>query len=225
MSIRRFQVGYAAGHRSPPLGAYAARLKLYRQIKRVWDGSKPLKFRRAHGTSRTATGPWSCAVRIIRAAKERKHTSVWFINVGLKLYCHVTPAPPPFPSVPSGAYADQIEALWEEVWTVFPKVRSMGVYAPRQVSGSSFWSEHAWAEAWDIGWPLDWTDAAGVAYLHLLAAYLRANAQRLHIRHLIWRDQQSIDGGPWFPYTGQFHTAHIHVATGKHNGAKPPWTP
>lgn len=222
METRRFQVGYAAQRRSFPLGPYYARLKLYRAIRANWDRSKPLRWRRFHQESHEARGPWRCAVAVVKAAKKRNVTTTYSINVGLHFYTLVADVPA-FPYTPPEVKTDALERLWQELWLVFPKVRNMGVYNPRYVKGTTCWSEHAWAGAWDFGWSYDLGEDAGKTYVGIAASYLHVNAERFGLRQVVWQDKQFYGSGPWVPYGGVPHVAHIHAATTDHDCEKPPW--
>lgn len=163
---------------------------------------------------------------VIRVAARRTNGEV---ITGIPYRCFQNPIIPEFPWMPPRAYitepAKLIEDTWNEVWIVFGnRIRNNGVYNPRTVAGSSYYSEHAWGAAWDISTPIGSPSNVTIDTLTEVNRYLCANGARLGIKRTIWRDGQYRE--PSYrraKYTGTFHAAHIHLETADHDGAKPPW--
>lgn len=66
----------------------------------------------------------------------------------------------------------------------------MGVRNCRKISGSTVWSQHAWANAWDITspyWPKSRYNPLHMKYMDRIVDWLNANKQRLGIRIVLWR--------------------------------------
>ena len=63
-----------------------------------------------------------------------------------------------------------IDPISRALFAAFPWLRSLGKYNRRYISGTTTWSQHAWANAEDVADPLDSYDSAR---LDIVAAWLR----------------------------------------------------
>lgn len=201
--MRRYQVSVVRGPVwSAPLGPLRARRELRRALAEA-EVAHPL--RTAH--------------ELLTGLRFAAHLTTRRVE-GVRVRVLVGTVPP-FPWVPPAALLTRptrrIRRIWREVWLVFgDAIRSLGVYAPRTVAGTTCWSEHAWAAAWDIG--------GSTQVLDRVNRYLRRNGRRLGVHRTIWQDRQYI--GPSYraeSYSGVDHSTHIHVETASHGCRRPPW--
>ncbi len=106
---------------------------------------------------------------------------------------------PPRPDVHHGlAWSLYVYAV---VKSQFPRVTSMGIHNYREIAGTNTWSEHAWANAVDIGVP-------SLAYGDQVYRYLNGKRGWLNIDNLIWRQPS--------------HYNHLHVDFNWAHGSTPP---
>lgn len=112
------------------------------------------------------------------------------------------------PAPPSTA-TSRVKAVWRFVYTWFPHAATLGIYNCRKIAGSSSWSEHAWADAWDIT-DHD-TSASGKPsnYMDAIVAAIRHRQGELHVTRVLWRD-------------GGVHDRHAHVDLDPDHGGSPP---
>lgn len=90
-----------------------------------------------------------------------------------------------------------IARLNAEIYPRFPAARTMGTYNRRKIAGSDTWSQHAWANAEDIG--------VGTLELgDLVYNWLAQNGKRLGLRRLGWRRR-------WALWRVSGHYDHLHV--------------
>lgn len=95
------------------------------------------------------------------------------------------PPDPPALSTPA------IVRIWRQVHRHFGRqVTSLGVYNCRRVRGGTGWSQHAWANAWDIAGPPEVLDR--------VARFLRSDRMRPWVAEVIWRQP--------------LHYDHVHVS-------------
>jgi hypothetical protein len=108
---------------------------------------------------------------------------------------------------PSGGAQPGTLALRDYVMRRWPLVRSLGVYNPRYIRGSTTqWSSHAGGRAWDCGTTPDepWGNE--------IADWLIGNAGELGIQYFIWNRLSWRQERGWAPYTGVSpHTDHLHI--------------
>lgn len=208
--MRRFQVSSSKGVWSKPLGHRGAKMALRKAL--IADGCEtPLVTRDA----------------MLEALRDAPHgRKVRENGVILRVLDREVP---PFPSVPRAALLTpatrRLRRIWTEVWLVFGgETRNNGLYVNKTVEGSNYYSEHAWAAAWDIAAPIGYSSSEIVATLTRINNYLRANGVRLKVHRTIWRDKQYPAARfKAYPYLGVFHASHIHLETADHDGRKPPW--
>lgn len=107
-----------------------------------------------------------------------------------------------------------IKRVWYEVHAWWPRIGSLGIYNRRKIAGSSSWSEHAWADAWDV------TDAETVnnnrysTQMREVVAYLNSSATKARLK--ITRVIAGILGA-------SDHDNHAHVDVDPdHTGQTPP---
>lgn len=73
-----------------------------------------------------------------------------------------------------------IADVWRAVWGEFgSRISSWGIFNCRKISGSTTYSQHAWANAWDI--------RGTTSTLEDVARYLNNNKSRLGIANILWR--------------------------------------
>lgn len=95
-----------------------------------------------------------------------------------------------------------VKIVEAEVKARYPEVASFGIYNCRPIRNSSLWSQHSWANAWDITSPSKYgprnsTNLRHMKYLDGIYAFLVSNKSRLNIRIILWRTKD--------------HWDHIHV--------------
>lgn len=105
------------------------------------------------------------------------------------------------PMVVDTAGTPDIDRIFTEVTTRWRgKVESWGICNCRRIAGSSVWSYHSWCQAWDIH--------ASTSVMDEIARWLRQNAERLNILHVLWRVPDHFD--------------HIHLDVGPARSGTPP---
>lgn len=233
-----YQVGYGR-HRWGPLrrGYLSAVFELTNAIRKArTDPDRALRFRAEGQEFADSAGPfagaWAMARAMLAAAKEAKPT-IWHTTVRVQLAVRsgevremVVPA-----AAAKTAATKATLAFHEEVSLVFGGAKTLGVFVPRVVAGTSSWSEHAWAAA------EDWGVAKGDGYetnptrialvLDDVHLYVLANSERLGVERHIY------DGHVWWANEGRLdrdrylgsdqHDTHTHTQFADHGGRKPPW--
>lgn len=112
------------------------------------------------------------------------------------------------PAPPSVA-TRRVRSVWRFVYSWFPRAVSLGVYNCRRIAGSSSWSQHAWADAWDV------TDEETVKtrrpspYTDAIVHEISVQAGHLHITRVLWAD-------------GGAHDTHAHVDVEPERTGTPP---
>ena len=81
-----------------------------------------------------------------------------------------------------------------------PRVKMLGIWNCRKISGSSSWSQHSWGNAVDIGVP-------SLAYGDQVRNYLKRHP-RFNIEHDLWRVPDHFD--------------HHHIDFSPNHSGKPP---
>jgi hypothetical protein len=111
---------------------------------------------------------------------------------------------------PSGGAQPGTIALTTYITSKWSGTRSLGIYNPRMIRGSSTsWSIHAEGRAVDIGVGLD---ADGEAIGDMVAEWVTDNASRLGVQYLIWNRQSWTQSRGWRAYTGVSpHRDHLHI--------------
>lgn len=112
------------------------------------------------------------------------------------------------PAPPSTA-TSRVKAVWRFVFTWFPQAASLGVYNCRPISGSTKWSEHAWADALDLTDPETAKTGKPSPYTDQVVAAIRHRADQLHVTRVLWRD-------------GGAHDRHAHVDLDPDHSGTPP---
>lgn len=83
-----------------------------------------------------------------------------------------------------------IQRIWNEVYERWPAARSWGIQNCRKIADSKTWSQHSWANAWDITSPYPVKTTANLNHIRFLDEiyrYLVVNRERLNIRYILWR--------------------------------------
>jgi hypothetical protein len=235
--MRRYQVGYTEDKFSKLYGraSFGLRRTLCKALPQ-----QALKWR--------ITGdPWNetknrrvAARQMVRDAKDRKGRTDYQVQ-GAATTFHLRVGTPVMPTnIPAAALktaaTKRILAFHEEMQLVFPDWKTIGLYVPRTLKtpGSTYWSEHAWADADDTGMKDDknpgaWeTDITRLKpFLDQVNAYILANFTRLELQRSIYNRTSYVRKlAGYLPgdYTGSdAHTTHIHTQTADHDGKKPPW--
>ena len=104
----------------------------------------------------------------------------------------------------------EIAAIKSAVEARFPSVVDGGIYNCRRIAGSSTWSQHAHANAWDIFGPGRSDGPADQALLDQVYAYLIRQRGTLPVGTVCWKHH----GG----CSAAAHQDHIHVEGPKRRG-------
>lgn len=89
----------------------------------------------------------------------------------------------------------RVKRVWRAIYSWFPHAASLGIFNCRRISGSSSWSQHAWADALDISSPDSLKTGRPTPYLDAIVAYVR-------------------NLGPWITrviYRDGAHQNHAHI--------------
>lgn len=98
--------------------------------------------------------------------------------------------------------------MWQAVYMWFPRAVNLGIYNRRQIAGSSRWSEHAWADAWDVSDEESVKENRPSEYLKDIVTFLRKRTSDLRITRLIFDDPS--------------HQNHCHVDVDPDHEGTPP---
>lgn len=104
---------------------------------------------------------------------------------------------------------DAVDIIVGTVVARFPKVHSMGIFVCKQISGSSTWSQHSWANAVDMGGPGDWGSDVYVAYIDKVVNYIN----KLEAKHMV-PVSQVLWRGVANHYPGHVHFSGAPLMTG-----------
>lgn len=112
------------------------------------------------------------------------------------------------PSVPTTSTRN-VRRVWRTVYRWFPHAVSLGVFNCRKIAGSTSWSEHSWADAWDVASIKSAKTLQPDPYLDAIVAYLRKRLDDLSITRILYRIVN--------------HLSHAHVDVDPdHSGETPP---
>lgn len=94
-----------------------------------------------------------------------------------------------------------IQQVYEYVTNKYPFSSSAGIFVCKQIKDTTTWSQHSWANAWDI--------KGSTTLLNEIAQDLlqKARSKELPIAQILWEHQNLLTGG--YVYD---HTDHIHVS-------------
>jgi Extensin-like protein C-terminus len=84
-----------------------------------------------------------------------------------------------YPTI-SGNATPAAKAIVKPLWTEFPGLDYWGCYNCRRISGSSSWSQHAWADAIDV-------HAPSMAYGDQVYRWLMSNRGKFKLTRVLWR--------------------------------------
>ena len=98
-----------------------------------------------------------------------------------------------------------VQRVWDEVHKRWPDVKSLGVTNCRLIKNTATWSQHSWANAWDISspsrvlvfGPRTMVNPLHMAYMDRIYEHLNANRLTYQLRNILWRQSA--------------HWDHIHV--------------
>lgn len=105
----------------------------------------------------------------------------------------------------------EVEAIRAAVLREFPRAEDGGIYNRRKIAGTDKWSQHAYANAWDIFGPGRSSGASDQAFLDDVYRFLVRNRAALRIGELCWKDK----GG----CSAAAHQDHIHVSGPRMSGS------
>ena len=105
-----------------------------------------------------------------------------------------------YPSVSSNA-TPNVRRLIQPLWEEFPQLEYWGCFNCRRISGSSSFSEHAWADAIDI-------HAPSMSYGDDVNRWLNNNSVEYNITRVLWREANHYD--------------HLHVDLNPDHSGYPP---
>ncbi len=98
---------------------------------------------------------------------------------------------------------DHADFAWSVIRDKFHDVRFLGAYVCKHIVGSYTMSQHSYGNAVDFG-------RDNMDELWDLAHYAVANADVLHIQHVIVGDRIWTRGSGWAHYSGEYHY-HVHI--------------
>jgi hypothetical protein len=102
------------------------------------------------------------------------------------------------------------------LFSVFPSLKSAGVYSRRKILGSTTWSQHAWGNAIDV--------VGGTTEMNAGANWSFANRANYNIAHLLWQGRNMINGLGVYDHFNHFHSDFNPQGTGTppvlHNGGR-----
>jgi hypothetical protein len=98
--------------------------------------------------------------------------------------------------------------VWRFVYRWFPHAASLGIFNCRRISGSSAWSQHAFADAWDVASPQSVKTGRPDDYLRGIVNTLNQRKGALAITRIIFGDAA--------------HQNHAHVDVDPDRGGTPP---
>jgi len=94
---------------------------------------------------------------------------------------------------------DGIARIWRAVYRWFPRAVNLGTFNCRKIAGTQVWSQHAWADAWDVASTQSAKTLQPDAYLDAIVEYLQESRGRLGISSIIYRSR------------GHYSHAHVDV--------------
>jgi hypothetical protein len=110
------------------------------------------------------------------------------------------------PSVPFATR--RVRRVWRSVYAWFPHAVNLGTFNCRKIAGSTSWSQHAWADAWDVASPTSAKTLHPDPYLDAVVAHLKLRHDPLEITRILYRVAN--------------HFSHAHVDVDPDRGGKPP---
>jgi hypothetical protein len=212
----RYQVGkFGEGEFSRPLGLRIAmgrlRLKLseqkgpyhVREHEDEWGPWRPLNdtLKRV----KTRINGADIGTRLIIAPHEGSSYSIRKVEV----------EPPVMDTIGN----ERIDRIYTFVFKKYSFAQNWGIYNCRKVAGSSTYSQHAWANALDVG--ASTPEQLAIVAQDLVRAQepggeLENIVQTVIVANRVWRK-----GDGWLPYTGIYHS-HVHVDASPNYSGTPP---
>lgn len=91
---------------------------------------------------------------------------------------------------PREPYATQgVKRVWHAVYRWFPRAVNLGTFNCRYIAGTKVYSQHAWADAWDVASTQSAKTGQPDPYLDAVVAFLQDNRDRLSISSIIYRSR------------------------------------
>lgn len=89
---------------------------------------------------------------------------------------------------PRAPYATKrVKRVWHHTYKWFPHAVNLGVFNCRRIAGSTTFSQHAWADAWDVASPQSAKTLQPDRYLDAIVAHLRSREAKLAITRILYR--------------------------------------
>jgi hypothetical protein len=169
-----------AGDWFAPQGLGAAMDRVKSRMKK-WDG--PYR-QRDRGDDWGPPKPFNDAASSYRGALEKNNVGDIRIITGkdtsaVVMTRKVEVVDVDYPDISSNA-TPAVKNLIKPLWDEYPQLASWGVFNCRRISGSSSWSQHAWADAIDLHAPT-------MAYGDQVNRWLNANKGRFNLTRVLWR--------------------------------------
>jgi len=167
-------------------------------------------------------GPW----RSLSETLKRVKTRIKGADIGTKLVIEPTRgnsysirkvevSPPVMDTIGN----ERIDRIYTHVFRKYSFAQNWGIYACRRISGSTSYSQHAWANALDIG--ASTPEQLNIVAQELVRAQepggpLEGIVYTVIVANRLWRK-----GEGWLPYGGIYHS-HVHVDASPNYSGIPP---
>jgi hypothetical protein len=102
----------------------------------------------------------------------------------------------------------RIASVWQRVYTWFPHAVNLGTFNCRPIADSTTWSEHAWADAWDVSSPQTVKLQTPDAYLDQIVRFIKSLPPKVGVSQILYRIKN--------------HYSHAHVDVEPNYTGTPP---